>query len=76
MPPIHTLTFACARALISAEALITSISCALFTHRSSPTSGASGLRFQAGTTSKYDDGSDSDSASRSSDADARRPREK
>ena len=48
------LTFAWARALISAEAFITSISYALFTLRNFPTSGASGLRLCAGTTSKYD----------------------
>lgn len=63
------LTFACARALISAEAFITSISYALFTHRSFPTSGESGLRFHAGTTSKYDDGSDSASTSSDDDDD-------
>lgn len=39
------LTFACARALISAEAFITSTSHALFTLRNAPTSGASELRF-------------------------------
>jgi hypothetical protein len=48
------LTFAWARALISAEAFITSISYALFTLRSFPTTGASGLRLCTGTTSKYD----------------------
>jgi hypothetical protein len=48
------LTFAWARALISAEAFITSISYALFTLRSFPTSDASGVRLCAGTTSKYD----------------------
>ena len=72
-PPIHRhpLTFACARALISAEAFITSISCALFTHRSFPMSETSGLRFHAGTTSKYDVDDGSDSASKSPDDGAR-----
>ena len=50
----NQLTFAWARALISAEALIIATSAALFTLRSFPTSGASGLRLDAGTTSIYD----------------------
>jgi hypothetical protein len=41
----HKLTFACARALISAEAFITSTSHVLFMLRNAPTSGASALRF-------------------------------
>jgi hypothetical protein len=46
IPPHHnSLTFACARALISAEAFITSTSHSLFTLRNVPTSGASDLRF-------------------------------
>ena len=71
------LTFAWARALISAEAFITSISHALFTLRSFPTSGASGLRLCAGTTSKYDATSDPDPVPRSSSSsDARCLRER
>jgi hypothetical protein len=59
---------------------MTSISDALFTLRSFPTSGASGLRFDAATTSIYDATSPSPSPSpsgfRSSSDDARGLREK
>jgi len=57
---------------------VTSISDALFTLRSFPTSGASGLRFDAATTSIYDATSPSPSPSgfRSSSDDALGLREK
>lgn len=53
------LAFACARALISADAFITSTSHMLFTPRNAPTSGVSALRFDsaAATTSRYVRGS-------------------
>ena len=58
LPRTPKLTFACARALISADAFITSTSHSLFTLRNAPTSGASGFRFDIDTdeaiTSTYD----------------------
>ena len=51
----HKPTFACARALISADAFMTSTSHLLFMLRNAPTSGSSGLRFpcDAAITSRY-----------------------
>ena len=56
--PTALPTLACARALISADAFMTSTSCVLLTLRSAPTSGASGLRFDVAIASRYASGSD------------------
>ena len=56
--PTARPTLACARALISADAFMTSTSCVLLTLRSAPTSGASGLRFDVAIASRYASGSD------------------
>jgi hypothetical protein len=52
------LTLACARALMSADTFMTSCSHLLFTLRRAPTSGASGVRFDAPMLSRYVSGSD------------------